>query len=631
MINVKVPIPVRKKFIKEGDASCSVFLNRMLDITKVSTAKIANNSPVIISFGSGLLKFVPNRSIKYKKLKNRTASEIPLNNFIYNNKFVLFYKNKRFFHRRFVMSKKTEEPMKNIKNNENEDKEKEIEPRREEEESGKPIVIKAEAYKTIILYASRYSNQAIPPAEWKEIYGILIGHITDAVVIVERAEALTFGHSTDVQLDERHYGFIESIENKLYEENLGCFIVGWFHSHPGLGLFYSYVDLINHIGFQGKNKDACGLVFDHTLLGKKKRKKVANSEHMITKYDTGFEIYRMNDVNMDINDPGFENNYHKVDYFIDGLNKFFFANVMTELSALVTSGKPLQSAYGENVSSYTPQFTHHPEKIHEYLNKESDINHKNISQETMPELNEIPLEIDGEFEMKDIFRDAPEIMQSEIHDNSQKLKMADELFFEGNQAFRQKNSFEGVEKYKKGLEILKDINKIDKVMEYLSKLSENCLHNNHYPLAEQNSEELFKIAESNGSLFYMAGSKYIIGFIKIIKDSIKEGLEDIQQAAIFYENTMDFYGTGLCNQKIAAIYSTHLKDIDRASLFFLEALKNFNKALEKIHPLRITVWDSPKHINERINNLKETIKKNLKKIIDQNVKSKIESDLKNFE
>ncbi|GAH02007.1 unnamed protein product, partial [marine sediment metagenome] len=127
------------------------------------------------------------------------------------------------------------------------------------------------------------------------------------------------------QLDERHYGFIESIENKLYEENLGCFIVGWFHSHPGLGLFYSYVDLINHIGFQGKNKDACGLVFDHTLLGKKKRKKVANSEHMITKYDTGFEIYRMNDVNMDINDPGFENNYHKVDYFIDGLNKFFFA------------------------------------------------------------------------------------------------------------------------------------------------------------------------------------------------------------------------------------------------------------------------------------------------------------------
>lgn len=53
MINVRVPIPVRKKFIKEGDASCSVFLNRMLDTTKVTTAKIANNSPVINFFGSG--------------------------------------------------------------------------------------------------------------------------------------------------------------------------------------------------------------------------------------------------------------------------------------------------------------------------------------------------------------------------------------------------------------------------------------------------------------------------------------------------------------------------------------------------------------------------------------------------
>lgn len=528
------------------------------------------------------------------------------------------------------MSKKKEEPMKNLKNNENEDKEKEMESRKEEEESEKPIVVKAEAYKTIILYASRYANQAIPPAEWKEIYGILIGHITDALVIVEKAEALTFGHSTDVQLDERHYGFIEQIENKLYEENQGRFIVGWFHSHPGLGLFYSYIDLINHIGFQGKNKDSCGLVFDHTLLGKKKREKDANSEHMITKYDTGFEIYRMNNVNMDINDPEFDNNYHKVDYFIDGLNKFFFANVMTELSALASSGKPLQSAYGENVSSYTPQFTNYPEKVHDDFNKESEVKGKSISQETMPELNEIPLEIDGEFDVKDIFRDASEIMKSEKHDNTKKLQMADELFFEGNQAFRQKNSFEGVEKYKKGLKILKEINEIDKVMENSSKLSENCLHNNHYPLAEQNSEELFKIAESNGSLFFMGGAKYIIGFIKTIRNEIKEGLEDIQQAAIFYENTLDFYGTGLCNQKIATIYSTHLKDIDRASLFFLEALKNFNKALDKIHPLRITVWDSPKQIKERINNLKETIKKNLNQITDQNVKSKIESELKNF-
>jgi len=195
-----------------------------------------------------------------------------------------------------------------------------IEKQKEEKESKpeKPIVIKAEAYKTIILYASRYANQAIPPPEWKEIYGILIGTASDVVVYVESAEALTFGHSTDVQLDERHYIFIDEIQQKLDKEGQGHYMIGWFHSHPGLGLFFSDIDIVNQLGFQANNTDFCGLVFDHTLLGKKKQEKVEGTEHTITKYDTGFEIYRLNDVGMDINDPEFSNNYHKVDYIIEG-------------------------------------------------------------------------------------------------------------------------------------------------------------------------------------------------------------------------------------------------------------------------------------------------------------------------
>lgn len=136
----------------------------------------------------------------------------------------------------------------------------------------KPVIIRADAYKTIILYASRYANNAMPPDQWKEIYGILIGHSDNEFVYIERAEALTFGHATDVQLDHRHYGFIEEIQNELDVERGIDYIIGWFHSHPGLGLFFSYIDLINQTGFQEKNNDACGLVFDHTLLGKKRKK-----------------------------------------------------------------------------------------------------------------------------------------------------------------------------------------------------------------------------------------------------------------------------------------------------------------------------------------------------------------------
>ena len=88
-----------------------------------------------------------------------------------------------------------------------ENSEKKIEDKKSPEElpeikTGKPIVIRAEAYKTIILYASRYANRSIPPENWKEIYGILIGHSDEELVYIERAEALTFGHATDVQLDQ---------------------------------------------------------------------------------------------------------------------------------------------------------------------------------------------------------------------------------------------------------------------------------------------------------------------------------------------------------------------------------------------------------------------------------------------
>ncbi|GAI64604.1 unnamed protein product, partial [marine sediment metagenome] len=60
----------------------------------------------------------------------------------------------------------------------------------EVEKTGKPVILRAEAYKTIILYASRYANQAIPSSDWKEIYGILIGYSDDQFVYIEHAEAL---------------------------------------------------------------------------------------------------------------------------------------------------------------------------------------------------------------------------------------------------------------------------------------------------------------------------------------------------------------------------------------------------------------------------------------------------------
>jgi len=217
--------------------------------------------------------------------------------------------------------------------------------------------------------------------------------------------------------------------------------------------------------------------------------------------------------------------------------------------------------------------------------------------------------------------------ERKMREKSKKFKEVDKLINEGDQAFKQENSFEGIEKYKKGLKILKEMNKNDKTMEYLSKLSKICLSNNHYTLAEQFSKELFKIAETEGSLYYMGEAKYIIGSICIVQNNIKVGSEAFQQAAIFFEFTPDYFGTGLSNQKIGLIYSTQLKDFDRASLFFIEAIKNFDKALYEIHPLRKSIQDNPEIIWKKIKDLRETVKKSLDKIFDPIVRSKISEEL----
>lgn len=104
---------------------------------------------------------------------------------------------------------------------------------------------------------------------------------------------------------------------------------------------------------------------------------------------------------MDVNDPNYENNYHEVNYIVEGLNKFFFANILSELSALVTAGKPLQSAYGENYqleSSYKDAkevMELHPESISFSSDSKSNINEKMLM--------EIPISKDITFDVDDFF------------------------------------------------------------------------------------------------------------------------------------------------------------------------------------------------------------------------------------
>jgi len=481
---------------------------------------------------------------------------------------------------------------------------------KETTENNKPVIINAETYKTIILYASRYANRFIPSEDWKEIYGLLIGYRDDDFVYVKRAIPMTFGHDIDVEFSEADYGDIEKINEELDREGKNYFFVGWFHSHPGLTLFFSYIDLINQLGFQHKFNDAIGLVFDHTLLGKKKEEIIENN--VLTKYDTGFEIYRLTDVTVDQNSVEFENNYHKIDYIVEGLNKFFFANLLVEVSSLTSAERPLQEAFKEQYkldSNY--------KDLDEVLdNSYSDLNEENLV--------EIPLSEDMQFNMNDIS------YQTSMDDDIIK-ESAEQFIYQGNQNFKNKDSFKGIANYRQGIGKYKKINDINRVLDLLRKVTRLCILNNHLVYAREFAEELFKVAEKNNQIFYKGIANYIIGHI-IVKeeeelDVIEFGLRKFEEAAVEFIKVKDFAGAAMAFSKIGFFYEKKIKSIGQACLFYREAIDNYNNGLKYSHPLRITPWSKPEVLIEKIIDLRDLVDALLPDIKNIEIKTKVVNDL----
>ncbi len=202
-------------------------------------------------------------------------------------------------------------------------------------EPGK-VRISLEAYETIVLHACRFANEKIPMDNWKEIYGFLIGRIEGDDVIVTRCVPMAHGSSVEVEFTDEHYIKAAEVDSKAAER--GEFIVGWYHSHPGLGLFLSSTDIQNQLGYQGPNPKAIALVFDHTLLNKQKED---GSLH------PGFEIFKLDDPQL-----GRMSDFHKVDYVIEDIDMEKYRNTLVELTERSMLNQPLISEYGEEGGAF---------------------------------------------------------------------------------------------------------------------------------------------------------------------------------------------------------------------------------------------------------------------------------------
>ena len=130
------------------------------------------------------------------------------------------------------------------------------------------VRLSLKAYERIVGYAVRYANDKLKKEDWREVYGILIGSVEDKkIVIVKNAIPVCVGGRTGVELEPIHYVDLSQIDETIYENDIENkqidFIVGWWHSHPGFGFFFSSIDRETQLGYQIPNPFAVGLIFDH--------------------------------------------------------------------------------------------------------------------------------------------------------------------------------------------------------------------------------------------------------------------------------------------------------------------------------------------------------------------------------
>ncbi len=131
-----------------------------------------------------------------------------------------------------------------------------------------PVLLSLKAYERIVGYAIRYANDDINPGKWREVYGILIGTIdNNSRVIIKDAIPIMVGDRAGVAYENKQYVDTAQIDASIYEHSIqdkkNDFIIGWWHTHPNMGFFYSVVDRTTQLGYQIPNPFAVGLVFDH--------------------------------------------------------------------------------------------------------------------------------------------------------------------------------------------------------------------------------------------------------------------------------------------------------------------------------------------------------------------------------
>jgi len=418
-------------------------------------------------------------------------------------------------------------------------------------DSDRPVLIKPLAYYKMLVHILRFGNRVRDQRQYKEVMGILIGRLEGEPnksgiknIIVEDAVPISHGGSIEVAFAPEDYVSFALIDEKYADK--GLFSVGWFHSHPGLNIFFSGVDKINQLGWQTPNPSAIGIVFDHTFLE--------------NPGDLGFRTFRLDDPS-----KGAKSDYHEVESIVEPPDSIDYYFKIMELINCIHSKEPPILEINETPDIFGEIFfpgkrellAAKPalklEDILSALNNgisqflqlsiEPLINFLNSwSQEIIKHIMENNIQIrDDLVELKDDLKKGIDKLQNNFK-FSLKYKLDDLETYIGDQF---ENFDKDNEAMKNSINKLKEelpaqINKLfeQKVNSLLNKISENFAENSNKlteinqknklsseSLAQQNVS-LEKISEKTKSLERLASEK-LRGFCEKIEGNLKEQIGNI--------------------------------------------------------------------------------------------------------
>ncbi|MHA1839652.1 MAG: Mov34/MPN/PAD-1 family protein [Candidatus Ranarchaeia archaeon] len=123
------------------------------------------------------------------------------------------------------------------------------------------VVVSPKAVAEMLNHALNYYSDNTTTSTNHEVMGLLIGwEIDEKEIYVYRTYPVTHGSAIGVQFRDEHFKVFENLD---LNEDKGEFVLGWYHSHPGLGVFLSAIDINTHASsFQGRNPKSIAIVID---------------------------------------------------------------------------------------------------------------------------------------------------------------------------------------------------------------------------------------------------------------------------------------------------------------------------------------------------------------------------------